>query len=61
MIFQTATTMDTLLTAVTAIVTSAGGWITTFVGKITSEPLLLMFVIFGFIDPVGVRSNPIVA
>jgi len=58
MILQSATTISTLLESVTTIVTASISWITSFVGEITSQPLLLMFVIFGFISfPVGVRSN----
>lgn len=51
-----------ILPLVTSIVTEAGEWIGQFVQSITSNPLLLMFVIFGFINfPVGVRSNPAAA
>lgn len=50
-----------ILTQVTAIVTAAVGWIGQFVQSITDNPILLMFVVFGFITPVGVRSNPAAA
>lgn len=34
---------------VSTIVNEAVGWITKFIGVITSNPLILLFVIFGFI------------
>lgn len=52
MFFQTTTTavtVSTLLGYVTEFVTSAVSWITSFVGAITSNPLLLMFVIVSFV------------
>lgn len=52
MFFQTTTTavtVSTLLGYVTEFVTSAVSWITSFVGAITSNPLLLMFVIVAFV------------
>lgn len=49
MILHTAVTVATLLETVTSIVTAAIGWITSFVGEITGQPLLLMFVVFGLI------------
>lgn len=41
--------MATILTDVTSLVTSAQTWITSFVGTITSSPLLLMFVVTSFV------------
>lgn len=38
-------TVSTILTDVTAIVTAAVGWVTSYVGVIMSTPLILMFVI----------------
>lgn len=49
MFFQTAVTVASILTDVTSIVTSAVSWIGSFVGAITSNPLLLMFVIVAFV------------
>lgn len=47
---MTATsTVSALITDVTAIVSGATDWIGTFVGCITDNPLILMFVLFGFI------------
>lgn len=45
----TAATVATILADVTSIVTSAVGWITSYVGAITSNPLLLMFVLVSFV------------
>ena len=41
--------MAEILASVTSFVTSAIGWIGSFVTCITSQPLLLMFVITGFV------------
>lgn len=41
--------MASILTDITSMVTSAIGWITSFVGEITSQPLLLVFVLVAFI------------
>lgn len=41
--------MATILTAVTSIVTECISWITSFVGAITSNPLIELFVLFGLI------------
>ena len=41
--------MSTLVTDVGTLVTGAIGWITDFVGAITSNPLLLAFVIIAFV------------
>ena len=41
--------MSEILASVTSFVTSAIGWIGSFVTCITSQPLLLMFVITGFV------------
>lgn len=42
-------TVSTLLGYVTSFVTSAVGWIGSFVGAITGSPLLLMFVLVAFV------------
>lgn len=42
-------TITTILTNVTALVTEAIKWVGSFVGAITSNPLLLMFVIVAFV------------
>lgn len=50
MIFQTATTtITTILGDVTTFVTSAVDWLGSFADAITGNPLLLMFVITGFV------------
>lgn len=41
--------MAAILTEVTAFVTAAVGWVTSFATTITSTPLLLMFVITAFV------------
>lgn len=41
--------MAGILTNVTTIVTSAVTWITSFVGAITDNPLILMFVLVSFV------------
>lgn len=42
-------TMASILSNVSAFVTEAVDWITAFVGVITDQPLLLMFVITAFV------------
>ena len=42
-------TMAEILTQVTSIVTEAVGWIGQYVTVITSQPLLLMFVVVAFV------------
>lgn len=42
-------TVSTIIANVTSIVTAAVGWVTQFVTLITGSPLLLMFVIMGFV------------
>ena len=49
MISQDAVTIATLLGNVTTFVTSAVSWIGSFVGAITGNPLILMFVIVAFV------------
>lgn len=50
MIFQSETVaIASLLGNVTAFVTEAIKWVGSFVGAITSNPLLLMFVIVAFV------------
>ena len=44
-------TMATLLSNVTAFVTEAISWVTSFCTCITGQPLLLMFVIVAFVGP----------
>lgn len=41
----TTATVGTILTNVTSVVTESVNWITSFVGAITSNPLILTFVI----------------
>lgn len=41
--------MSAILTDVTSIVTSAITWVTSFVGAITANPLILMFVLISFV------------
>lgn len=45
----TAATMATIISDVGSIVTAAQGWIGTYVTAITSNPLIEMFVIVGFV------------
>lgn len=49
MILHTAVTMSTILGDITSVVTAAIGWINSFVGAITSQPLLLLFVVVAFV------------
>lgn len=42
-------TIATIMTSIGTIVTTAVTWVGDFVGVITSNPLLLLFVIFGFV------------
>lgn len=48
-IFQTAVTISTILGDVTTMVTSAIEWIGSYVDVVTSNPLLLMFVVTAFV------------
>lgn len=41
--------MSTIITDVTSLVTAAITWVTSFVGAITANPLILMFVIVSFV------------
>lgn len=41
--------MADIITSVTSLVTASVGWVNSFVGVITSQPLLLLFVISGFV------------
>lgn len=45
----TTVTIATILTNVSSLVTEAVKWVGSFVGAITSNPLLLMFVIIAFV------------
>lgn len=45
----TTVTMSTIMTAVGDIVTNAITWIGDFVGVVTSNPLLLAFVVVAFV------------
>lgn len=45
----TAVTIATILSNVSSLVTEAIKWVGSFVGAITSNPLLLMFVIVAFV------------
>lgn len=44
-----AVTIATIVADITTMVTSAVTWVGSFVGAITANPLLLMFVIVGFV------------
>lgn len=46
---ETTVTVATIIANVTTIVTEAIKWVGQFVTVITSNPLLLMFVIMGFV------------
>lgn len=46
-------TMETLLTSITSVFTSAVGWVGTVAETIAGEPLLLIGVVIGFVG-VGV-------
>lgn len=46
---STAMTMADILTSITSIVTSAISWLTQVVTAVTSQPILLLFVVFGFV------------
>ena len=49
-IFQdTPVAIATILSNVSALVTEAIKWVSSFVGAITSNPLILMFVIVAFV------------
>lgn len=41
--------MEAILTSITAVVTASIGWVTSFVELIGKTPLLLLFVITGFV------------
>lgn len=41
--------MAAILTGITSVVTSAVSWIGSFVGAITANPLVMMFVIVAFV------------
>lgn len=41
--------MADIISAVTSLVTASVGWVNSFVGVVTSQPLLLLFVITGFV------------
>lgn len=46
---SSATAMSSIIANVTEIVTAAVSWIGQYVGAITSNPLILMFVIVSFV------------
>lgn len=41
--------MSAILSSITSLVTESITWITSFVGAITGQPLLLLFVIVAFV------------
>ncbi len=41
--------MADIISAVTSLVTASVGWVNSFVDVITDQPLLLLFVITGFV------------
>lgn len=46
---ESAVTLSTILTSITSVVTSAITWVGNFITVITSNPLLLLFVIVCFV------------
>lgn len=46
---STVMTMADILTSITSIVTSAISWLTQVVTAVTGQPILLLFVVFGFV------------
>lgn len=46
---ETAVTIATIVGNVTTLITEAVKWVGSFVGAITSNPLILMFVIVAFV------------
>lgn len=46
---STAMSMADILSSITSIVTSAITWLGQVVNAVTSQPILLLFVVFGFI------------
>lgn len=46
---STAMTMADILSSITSIVTSAITWLGQVVTAVTSQPILLLFVVFGFV------------
>lgn len=47
--FQDTITVSTILTNVSSLVTESVKWVSSFVGAITSNPLILAFVIVAFV------------
>lgn len=45
----TTSTIASIISDVTSLVTAASGWISTYVTAITSNPLILMFVVVAFV------------
>lgn len=41
--------MDAIITSITSVVTGAISWVGSYLGVITSNPLLLLFVITSFV------------
>lgn len=41
--------MATILSAITSVVTSAVSWIGSFIGVVTANPLVMLFVIVAFV------------
>lgn len=46
---STGSTLTTLISGVTEMVTAAVGWVTSYATEITSQPILLIGVITGFV------------
>ena len=46
---ETPTAMESLITSITSLVTAAVGWVGQYVTAITSNPLLLIFVVTAFV------------
>ena len=45
----TTVTIATILESVSSIVTSAGAWVGQFIDVITANPLIMLFVLVGFV------------
>lgn len=46
---NSSVTIDTIISAVTSLVTAAAGWLTAIATSVSGSPLLLFFVVSGFV------------
>lgn len=46
---STGATIQTIITAITSLVTAAIGWVQDFADVIVSEPIILIFVVVAFV------------